>query len=92
MRLRQRLDRQRLGQARHAFEQDVAVGQQADEQPVDQVALADDDVADLLAQAVQTRASSLTRSLMAVIPVSISAQPLARRIRPAARGRPERVT
>ena len=35
-------DGERLGQARHAFEQDVAVGQQADDQPLDQVVLADD--------------------------------------------------
>ena len=52
-RLRQGLHRQRLGQAGHAFEQHVAAGEQADQQPVDQVALADDDGPDLLAQAVE---------------------------------------
>ncbi len=36
-------DRQGLGQAGHAFEQDMAVGEQPDDQPFDQVALADDD-------------------------------------------------
>ena len=46
----QRADGQRLGQARHAFEQDMAVGEQADEQPVHQMFLADDDLADFLAQ------------------------------------------
>ena len=34
----------------HAFEQDVAVGEQAEQKPVDQIFLADDDVPDLLAQ------------------------------------------
>ncbi len=51
--LRQGLDRQRLGEAGHALEQHVAAGEQADQQPVDQVALADDHVADLLAQPVR---------------------------------------
>ena len=39
----QRLDGERLGEAGHAFEQDVAVGEQADEQPVHEILLADDD-------------------------------------------------
>jgi hypothetical protein len=42
---RERLDREGLGQAGHAFEEDVAVGEQADEQPLDHVTLADDDLA-----------------------------------------------
>ena len=46
----QRLDGERLGEAGHAFEQDVAVGEQAEQEPVDQIFLADDDVTDLLAQ------------------------------------------
>ena len=46
----QRLDRERLGQAGHAFQQDVAVGQQADEQPFHQVFLADDHAADFVLQ------------------------------------------
>ena len=49
-RRRERADGQRLGQSGHAFEQDVAVGQQADEQPVNELFLADDDVGDFLAQ------------------------------------------
>ena len=49
-RRRERADGQRLGQAGHAFEQDVAVGEQADEQPVHELFLADDDVGDFLAQ------------------------------------------
>ncbi len=39
-----------FGQAGHAFEQDVAVGQQPDQQPVHQLLLADDDPANLRAQ------------------------------------------
>jgi hypothetical protein len=53
--LRQGLHRQRLGQAGHALEQDVPVGEQADQHAVDDVALADDDLADLLAQPVDER-------------------------------------
>ena len=45
-----RLDRQRLGEAGHAFEQHVAAGEQADEDALDHVALADDDLADLAEQ------------------------------------------
>ena len=33
---------ERFGKARYAFEQDVAVGEHPDEQPVDEVFLADD--------------------------------------------------
>ena len=40
----QRLDRQGLGQPRHALEQHVPVGEQPDQQAVDQVLLADDDL------------------------------------------------
>ena len=46
----ERADGQRLGESGHAFQQDVAVGQQADEQPVHELFLADDDVGDFLAQ------------------------------------------
>ena len=47
---RHRFDGERLGQAGNAFEQDVPVGEQAEQKPIDQVFLPDDDVADLLAQ------------------------------------------
>ena len=47
---RQRFHGQRLGQPGHAFEQDVAVREQAEQKPIDQIFLADDDVANLLAQ------------------------------------------
>ncbi len=47
---RQRFDGERLGQAGHAFEQDVTVGEQAEEQPIDEIFLPDHDVADLFAQ------------------------------------------
>ena len=46
----ERLDRQRLGQAGHAFEQDVAVGEQPDEQAVDQMLLADNHASHFLLQ------------------------------------------
>ena len=39
-----------LARPGHAFQQHVAVGQQADQQPVHQMFLADDDLADFLAQ------------------------------------------
>ncbi|OIQ63834.1 hypothetical protein GALL_546230 [mine drainage metagenome] len=47
---RQRLDRGGLGQPGQAFEQQVAAGEQADNQPVEQRCLADDVGAELLAQ------------------------------------------
>src|SRR5262249_22710762 len=49
-RLGERLDGECLGEPRHAFEQHVAVGEEPDEQPIDEGALADDDGRDLLAQ------------------------------------------
>ena len=44
---RDRADEQRLAQARDALEQDVAVREQPDEGVADELALADDDLADL---------------------------------------------
>ena len=41
------LDGQRLGQAGHALEQDVAAGQEADEDALEHRVLADDDASDL---------------------------------------------
>ena len=49
MRLRQRVHGQRLREAGHAFDQDVAVAEQRDQQAVDQIALADDDARNLVA-------------------------------------------
>ena len=46
----ERADGKGLCQAGDAFKQDVAVREQADEQPVHQLFLADDDMADFLAQ------------------------------------------
>ena len=43
-RLGERGHRERLGEPGHALEQHVAVGEQADQQPVEHVALADDDL------------------------------------------------
>ena len=51
-RARERLERQRLGEAGHAFEQHMPAGEQRDEQAIDQGMLADDDAADLGAQRV----------------------------------------
>ena len=44
----ERFQRQRLGQTRHAFEQQMAVADQSDQQSIDQVLLTDDHAADLL--------------------------------------------
>ena len=49
-RLGQLVDHQRLGQARHAHQQRMPAGEQADRQPLDHVVLADDHPAQLLAQ------------------------------------------
>ena len=57
----ERLERERLGQAGHAFEQDVAVGDQRNEQAVDQMLLADDDASHLLLQRAHPRRSFLHR-------------------------------
>ena len=46
-RLGERSHRERLGQPGHALEQHVAAGEQADQQPVDHVVLADDPPRDL---------------------------------------------
>ena len=53
------LDAQGLGESRHAFQQDVAVGEKADQQPFDHVLLADDHLADLHLQGVDKRALAL---------------------------------
>ena len=47
--LRQGLDRRGLGQAGHAFDQQVAVAQQADQHAVDELLLADDARGDVIA-------------------------------------------
>ena len=44
--LGERLDRQRLGHAGHTFQQHVPLGEQADQHPLDQLVLADDDPLD----------------------------------------------
>jgi hypothetical protein len=53
------LDRQRLGQARHALDQAVAVGQEADQDPLDHLGLADHDLADLGDDVVEEPALAL---------------------------------
>ncbi len=49
----QRFDRERFGQARHAFEQDVAIGQQPDDQSLGEITLPDDDFAKFVKQRVR---------------------------------------
>ncbi len=49
-RRRERADGKRLGEPGDTFEQHVAVGEQADEQPVHELFLADDDARDFLTQ------------------------------------------
>ena len=51
-RLGEGLDGHRLGQAGHAFDEDVAAGEQRDDQPLQQVVLADDDLLHLVQQAL----------------------------------------
>ena len=50
--LGERGDGQRLGQSRDAFQKDVSVGQQADQQGVHQVALAHDDLSHFVAERI----------------------------------------
>ena len=59
--VRQRFHGERLGQAGHAFEEDVAVGQQADDEPLGQIILADDDLAEFVEQRVREGAGFLDR-------------------------------
>ena len=51
-RARERVREQRLGDAGHAFEQHVAAGGRTGEQHLDDVVLADDDLADLAHDAI----------------------------------------
>ncbi len=46
----QRLDQQRLGQSGHALQEHVAAGEQGHEQPLDDGILADDGLADFIAE------------------------------------------
>ncbi len=65
-RRRERADGKCFGQAGNAFEQDVAVGEQADEQAVDELFLADDDVGDFLAQICESTPTFARLGLSAV--------------------------
>ena len=58
----QRADQQRLAQAGHAFEQDVAAGEQRGEQPLDDRVLADDHPLQLIERAFEPGAR-IPRSL-----------------------------
>ena len=50
--VRERLDGHRLGQPGHALDEDVTARQQRDDQPLEQVVLTDDDLLDLVEQAL----------------------------------------
>ena len=54
-RVGQRAHQQRLAQAGHAFEQHVAAGEQRGDHALDDRLVADDDLADLVAQAPTSR-------------------------------------
>jgi len=54
------ISRQAFSQAGHAFEQDVAVGEQADDQPFRQILLADDDLAEFVKQRCVNAPASFT--------------------------------
>ena len=49
----QRLDGQRLGQAGHALDEEMAARQERHEHPLEQVVLADDDLLDLVQEWLQ---------------------------------------
>ena len=55
----ERAQRECLGESRHAFEQQMTVGDQADQEPVHEVFLADDDPADFLFQRTHPGRSGL---------------------------------
>ena len=54
------LDRHRLGEARHALDEDVAADEQRDDEPLEEVVLADDDLLHLVEQALHRRRSVLS--------------------------------
>ena len=51
----ERLDGHRLGQAGHALDEEMAPGEERDDHPLEQVVLADDDLLDLVEQALHRR-------------------------------------
>ena len=55
----ERAQQRGLAEARHAFEQHVAAGQQTDQNAIDHVLLADDDFADFITDPVELRGSEL---------------------------------
>ncbi len=57
--LGERADRKRLGQAGNAFEQHVSAGQEAEDEPIDELALPDDDAADLGVERLKLGAGGL---------------------------------
>jgi len=53
------LNRKGLGQTRHAFQKHVTIGEQANDQPLHKISLADDDLADFIQQGAHKRARLL---------------------------------
>ena len=51
----ERLERERFREAGHAFEKDVAVADQADDEPIDEFLLADDNASHLLTKRLHPR-------------------------------------
>ena len=60
----ERLDRHRLGEARHALDEEVAAGEEGDGHPLEEVVLADDDLLHLVQQALH-RAPAAGRAVWA---------------------------
>ena len=54
------LDGHGLGEARHALDEDVAADEQRDDEPLQEVVLADDDLLDLVEQALHRGGSVLS--------------------------------
>ena len=61
--LRERPDRQRLGEAGNALEQHVAAGEQRDEHPLEHRVLADDDALHLVERLLERRPGVVARLL-----------------------------
>ena len=55
VRVGERLDRERLGEPGHAFDQQVPLRENRDQHPLEEVVLADDDLLDLVEDALHLR-------------------------------------
>ena len=73
---RKRAQQRGLAQSGNAFEQHVAAGEQADENAVDDILLADDDLSDFLADPVELRGGELKGGIGLHPDYIISARPI----------------